>query len=113
MVGPDLYNIGFTNIVFSTVSDSDGDGVPDNLDLCPNSILTPTVIVGGTDTGITNTVDADGCSIADLIQIASDNAKNHGAFVSAVAKLANDLKSSGAISGKQAGKLKSAAAKAK
>ncbi len=91
--------------------DTDGDGVVDADDHCPESDLRPFVDVGGGPTSVPNLVDADGCSIQDLVFDAEDNAKNHGQYVSAIAQLANDLRKSGVISNKQSSELKSAAAK--
>lgn len=65
------------------VSDSDGDGVPNNLDLCPNSDLSEYVIVSvdsaepyfsdipnviTTSDGDEELVTPDGCSLTDIIQ---------------------------------------------
>ncbi len=48
------------------VLDADGDGVVDNVDTCPVSILDETMLFDGWyDSGVTNYVDANGCSIAD------------------------------------------------
>ena len=53
----------------------------------------------------------NGSTFNDLIGAAADNAKNHGAFVSAVSKLANQWKKDGLISGKEKGKIASCAAR--
>ena len=46
--------------------DSDGDGVSDEVDLCSASITDETVIFGGwANSGVTNYVDASGCTIMD------------------------------------------------
>ncbi|MDN7127030.1 hypothetical protein J6J08_06515 [Pseudidiomarina sp. 1APR75-33.1] len=45
--------------------DSDGDGVPDFVDSCPASILNENVLFGEVDSGVTNRVDENGCSIMD------------------------------------------------
>jgi hypothetical protein len=79
------------------IFDSDDDGIPNDEDTCPNSILSDTVVIDECDSGVDNTLFVDdedfgnGCTIADLImQIAAD-ANNHGQFVSGVAQFANDL----------------------
>ena len=113
LVGPDLFNMGVSNIIFSTIDDSDGDGIPDNQDLCPDSILNETIVIGNCDSGVANLLTAEGCTLSDLIEDLASDAKNHGAFVSGVTQLANSLKKDGIISGKEAGKLKSCAAKSK
>jgi hypothetical protein len=99
--------------------DTDGDGITDDLDECDNSITTlvsPTVIINGVDTGIQNTApNAMGCTLADLItdiiDVCLDDAKNHGQFVSCVSHETNMLKRARTISGKQKGKIQSIVAK--
>jgi hypothetical protein len=80
--------------------DDDGDGVPNDDDLCPDSDLSSTVKIGACDTGVSNDfggelVNADGCSladiIADLLTSAADGARNHGQFVSRMARTLNEL----------------------
>ena len=87
------------------VLDSDGDGVPDASDACPDSDLSPTLIINGIDTGIENTVDENGCSLADL----STDALTTGGQ-SALVALANQWKKDGLITGKEFGAIVSAAA---
>jgi hypothetical protein len=99
--------------------DTDGDGITDDLDECDNSITTlvsPTVIINGVDTGIQNTApNGVGCTLADLIDeiidVCLDGAKNHGKFVSCVSHETNILKRARTISGKQKGKIQSIVAK--
>jgi hypothetical protein len=67
--------------------DSDHDEVCDDLDECPDSILTPTVIIGGCDTGVPNTASETGCNIRDFITACRNDATGHGNFVSCVAQL--------------------------
>src|SRR5687768_3214810 len=50
--------------------DSDGDGIPDEVDHCVASDLRPTIVFDGADTGVTNDLLADGCTVSDLIQVA-------------------------------------------
>jgi hypothetical protein len=94
--------------------DSDGDGVGDNADLIDSSILTPTVIIQGMDSGVVNTVNSSGISLADLILYAdfncSEDAKNHGNYVSCMAKYLNVLKKSGVITNEEKKALQKAAA---
>jgi len=95
--------------------DTDGDGVPDTEDECPATdpaSLTGNLIIDGTDTGVANTLFPNGCSFADLILVCAEGAKNHGRFVSCVARLTNSLKRQGVISGKQKGSVQRAAAAA-
>ena len=91
--------------------DSDGDGVGDACDSCPDSILTETVIIDSCDSGVLNVVFEDGCTMSDLIAQCSVGKKNHGQFVSCVAHLTNEWKSAGYISGAEKGAIQSCAAK--
>lgn len=48
------------------VLDADGDGVVDSADACPVSIMDETVLFDGWyDSGVTNYVDANGCTVTD------------------------------------------------
>ena len=77
--------------------DTDGDGVPDASDQCP-------------DTPAGEVVNAVGCSISQLVP-ASWPWKNHGEYVSAVAHVAGDFVAQGLITGAQKGAIVSAAAR--
>ena len=92
------------------VVDSDGDGVNDDVDLCPDSDLRDTVWIGDCDSGVSNSLDADGCSLADIISQVNPEGQNHGAYVSSMARLLNSLKKAGIITGKEKGALQSCAA---
>jgi hypothetical protein len=82
-------------------SDTDGDGVSDDLDACPDSITTATVWVGSCDTGVSNPTDGEGCTLADKVSVAlaaaASNARNHGKFVSAMARSLKQLVAAGTI----------------
>jgi hypothetical protein len=91
--------------------DSDGDGIPDNRDACPNSHLSATVVIDGCASGVPNTVFPSGCTISDLIAAWAEGATNHGQFVSNVSHLTNDLKKAGTITGQQKDAIQSCAAK--
>ena len=98
------------------VVDSDGDGVQDIDDQCPESDLSATVLINGVNTGIQNTgANPAGCTFADLvvemIETCLDDAKNHGQFVSCVSHETNILKRAKTITGKQKGKIQSIVAK--
>jgi hypothetical protein len=101
---------GIDNI--RVVADTDGDGVPDYEDECPDSDLSETVIIDGYHSGVGNILVDNGCSISDLIDQCADGAENHGEFVSCVSGVTNGLKASGYISGKEKGKIQSCAARA-
>jgi hypothetical protein len=82
-------------------TDADLDGVSDTDDQCADSNVAPTVVVGGCDSGVPNTILASGCSISDLIAECAEGAANHNAFVRCVSHLTNDLKADGVITGAQ------------
>lgn len=98
--------------VYGTLIDSDGDGVPDVDDHCPDSILTPTVIFGDIDTGVENRVDEEGCSIADLFAALEPESgwKNHGQAVSSSVKLVKRLLRDGTINADEAKALRTGVA---
>jgi hypothetical protein len=92
--------------------DIDGDGVPDDEDGCPNSDLNATVIIAGCETGIENLLFDNGCTLSDQVAEVAAGARNHGKFVSGVAKLTNNLKKAGIISGREKGTIQSCSARA-
>jgi hypothetical protein len=67
--------------------DSDGEGVPDDHDECPN---TPPHAI----------VNADGCSIAQLVPC-DGQWKNHGQYVRAIVKVTGQFRNAGLISHQQ------------
>jgi hypothetical protein len=75
----DRFDLPFQTLMTPPVIDSDGDGVPDDRDECP-------------DTQPGAIVDANGCSIDDLVPCAGPASggrwKNHGEYVSSVVKTA-------------------------
>jgi len=79
--------------------DSDGDGVNDDIDQCP-------------DTPEGEVVNENGCSIAQLAPCDGDW-KNHGKYVSAVAHAAEDFLAAGLITEEEKDAIVSAAAKSK
>lgn len=91
---------------------SDRDGVPDGMDSCIGSDESATVVIDGCDSGVTNTVFANGCRISDSIEDCADGATNHGKFVSCVSHYTNDLKKDGTITGAQKGAIQSCAGQA-
>jgi hypothetical protein len=80
---------------------SDGDGVPDGLDSCIGSDPNANIVIDGCDSGVANTVFANGCRISDSIEACAENAGNHGAFVSCVSHYTNSLKKAGTITDAQ------------
>lgn len=103
----------YDNLQFGPgVVDTDGDGIPDDDDACPDSDLSPTVVIDGCDSGVDNTLGADGCTISDLVGECADGVSNHGQFVRCVSQLTNDLKKAGVITGGDKGAIMSCAAQA-
>ncbi len=94
------------------VTDSDGDGIPNFVDACPDSDLDPTIVIAACDTGVANELFGDGCTMSDQIAECADGASDHGEFVSCGAHLTNDWKRLGLITGRQKGAVQRCAAKA-
>ena len=92
--------------------DSDGDGLTDFCDACPDSDLSPTIVIASCDSGVSNELFDDGCTMSDLIAECANQAGNHGQFVSCVSHLANDWNAAGLVSGKEKGAITSCAAEA-
>jgi len=91
-------------------ADADLDGLADALDCEPNSNLALTVVVGGCNSGVPNTLFASGCTISDLIAHIAATSKNHGKFVSGVAQLGDALVAAGTITSAQKDAMQSCAA---
>ncbi|HET6893440.1 MAG TPA: PA domain-containing protein [Pyrinomonadaceae bacterium] len=81
--------------------DADLDGVDSGVDCEPNSDLRPTIIIEACDSGVTNTLFNNGCTISDLIRHIAASSNNHGQFVAGVAQLTNFLKKEGLITAAQ------------
>jgi hypothetical protein len=90
--------------------DADLDGSADNFDCEPNSNLAPTVVIGGCNSGVPNTLFTSGCTISDLIAHIAATSKNHGKFLSGVAKLGDALVAAGIITPAQKDAMQSCAA---
>lgn len=98
---------------FQANSDLDSDGIDDENDMCPESDLSQTIMAGEFDSGVaSNLLSSAGCTVNDQIEACGAEALNHGAFVSCVSALLNDLKKEGIISGKEKGAIQKLAAKA-
>ena len=94
--------------------DADLDLVSDEGDdACLNSDLTGTVIIGSNNSGVPNTLFANGCTIKDFVNQCLAHATNRGSFNSCVAHLGDSLLSAGVITQAQKDALQSAAARAK
>ncbi|PQP35456.1 hypothetical protein C6A37_02395 [Desulfobacteraceae bacterium SEEP-SAG9] len=70
-----------------------------------------TIVIDGCDTGVLDS-DYEDQSISEWISQCAENAKNHGKYVSCVAKLTKKLKKAGVITGKEKGAIQSCAAQA-
>ncbi|MFC1591314.1 hypothetical protein ACFL43_02195 [Thermodesulfobacteriota bacterium] len=91
--------------------DTDGDGLGDACDACPESDNGETIIIDGCDSAVANEAFADGCRMADLIGQCADGANNHGKFVRCVAHLTNDWKNDGLLTGEEKAAVQSCAAR--
>lgn len=87
------------------IADSDGDGLADDADNCPDSNLDTTVVVNGTDSGIPNTLQLDGCTLADLL--------GEDASPAEISRVTNALKKDGVLSGRDKGRLQSLSGKSR
>lgn len=92
------------------IIDSDGDGVPDDEDLFPDSDPSQTLVVGGVDLGIDNVALGGGATMLDLLTQAIDGGSNAGQSQSAVSTLLNEWKANGLISGQEKGQITAAVA---
>lgn len=89
-------------------------GIP-RLDQLPGAvrILGETnVVIDGCDSGVEDVVLPGGSTISELVEDCADGATTHGQFVSCIARLTNDLKKSGTITGTQKAALQTCAAQA-
>lgn len=73
--------------------------------------LAQTVVIGQCDSGVPEMLVGGGVTLSEWIDDSASHARNHGQFVSDVASLANELKRSGILTGRQAGALLGCAAK--
>jgi hypothetical protein len=104
------FDIGADEVI---LKDSDGDGVSDVIDQCPNSALSQTIVIGECNTGVANEISDDGCTRQDLINGCINAGRNKGAAVMCVAHLTNVWKRKGLITGNEKGKIQRCAAKIK
>ncbi len=98
--------------IFRFTPDSDGDGVPDEQDQCPNSDTRPTVIIGTCDSGIGNILLSEpaGCTITDEIMKLAKGANSHGQFVSQVDNFLLELQKAGILEPNEKTAIKDCAA---
>jgi PA domain len=84
-----------------TYPDADNDGYADDEDCNPNSNMSPTLIVGGKDTGVPNKLLVGGCTIADRIAQIVASSPNKAAYIVALSQFADSLVSQGIITATQ------------
>lgn len=93
--------------------DEDADGVPDDRDRCLGSNTSPTIVIGGLDSGVGNAPLGEGCYMVDFIARVASEARNHGEFVSGVAHLTNGWVRGGLLGETDKGVVQNAAARAR
>lgn len=80
------------------ITDSDGDGVPDDEDLMPNSNMEETVMIDGCDSSVDNIALGDGIMLSDKIdELEAGSYRNHGKYVRATAQYLAGLVNEGVI----------------
>jgi len=90
--------------------DSDLDGIVDACDVCPNSQLGDTLVIGDCDTGVAEFIFDDGCTMADELGACDLDRRNHGDRVACVTSLARSWKLEGVITGREYGRIAACAA---
>jgi hypothetical protein len=91
---------------------SDGDGVPDGIDLCIGSDPSATVQIDGCDSGVPNhnsILGQAGCKISDFVEECAANATDHDDFTDCVSEVTQQLKKQGLISGPEKGQIQACA----
>ena len=106
------YVTGGSHTATLTVTYADGEKASTQVEVdvsCTEPDTRDTVWFRDTDTGVTNHALGGGCTINDLIDDERDY-PTHGAFVDTVSGLAERMQAAGHISGREVGRLVSAAA---
>lgn len=103
---PGVCGCGVTDV------DSDGDGKQDCIDECLDSDRRATISIGNCNTGVSNQLSSNGCTMSDVIAHCSVEAENHGAYVNCVAHLTDEWRSNGIITRKEDGAIHHCAARA-
>jgi hypothetical protein len=85
--------------------DSDGDGVPDDEDACPESSTDAVIVLNQCDAGVANRFFADGCYMMDEIAACEADTDNHGQFVRCVVALVRDWRAAGRITARQGARI--------
>lgn len=92
--------------------DADLDGVNDETDACLGSTLGGTVVIDSCDSGVSNALSANGCSIIDEIDDCAEAATTHEEFTACATQYTTLLKNLGVINNKEKGKIQACAGKA-
>jgi cysteine-rich repeat protein len=92
--------------------DRDGDGVLNEEDACPDSILDPTVVIDSCDSEVSNTLLSGGCTISDKVDECAANSRSHGAFRRCVSKLGDKLQKDDVLTGPEKERILSCAGQA-
>ncbi|MBI1825238.1 MAG: hypothetical protein HY287_04485 [Planctomycetes bacterium] len=74
---------------FTCLPDGDGDGLPTQKDACPNSDLAARLVIDGCDTGLSNRLQVNGCTMTDDVHRCQKAARSHVAFVRCVSSASN------------------------
>jgi len=90
----------FAGAIWCPPGDSDFDGVPDEVDACPNSMGDATVLIGSCDSGVPNFVLPNGCNVLEVISSCGAPTA-HGRFVSCVTQKTAELVAAGVLTREQ------------
>lgn len=69
-------------VLIGLFPDADRDGFTDARDACPHSILADTVVLGGCDSGVPESLDPGGCTTADGLLAVAETARQRGELAS-------------------------------
>ncbi len=94
--------VAWVELQHALQTDSDGDGIADEADSCPDSAPTPTIVINGCDSGTPNLASPNGCNIADAIADCALGNPPRWAFVYCVAQLVNGKVNAGVLTRSQA-----------
>ena len=83
--------------VMPSGGDSDGDGISDNQDNCPNSQATATLVINGCDSGAPNLHLGDGCFLSDEVQTIAASRPPRWRFVSMLRTRINHYRGQGLL----------------
>lgn len=104
--------IALTGELPSCPIDSDGDGLFDPYDACDQSDRSEMIVLDTCNTGLTNQLFPDGCTMMDRIVACEGAARNHGAYVACVGDLVHAWADEGVIDETEKGDIVRCAAQA-